>query len=111
MGPVEATLEGEPTAPSFLYGGTAEATFGLELANGPPSRGRSGWPSPHLLAGAPTARLDREHLPLCPAAGPRRGGSGRGSTRPRGRAGRGANLGLFCSSCPIPTPTPAGSRR
>src|SRR3989441_7254376 len=53
IGPVEVTLEGEPTAPSFLWMRHGEATFGSELTNRAAFARALGLAESDLLAGAP----------------------------------------------------------
>ena len=110
IGPVEVTLEGEPTAPSFLWMRHGEATFGSELTNRAAFARALGLAESDLLAGAPICTgstgntflyvplrdrdaVDRARLdvPALLAA-----------------QGEGPNLGLFVFA-PDPDPTPAGS--
>ncbi len=53
IGPVEVTLEGEPTAPSFLWMRHGEATFGPELTNRAGFARALGLTESDLLAGQP----------------------------------------------------------
>jgi trans-2,3-dihydro-3-hydroxyanthranilate isomerase len=53
IGPVEVTLEGEPTKPGFLWMRHGEARFGAELTNRAGFAGALGLAESDLLAGAP----------------------------------------------------------
>src|SRR5258708_5254421 len=77
MGPVEVTLEGEPTAPSFLWMRHGAATFGSELTNRAAFARALGLAESDLLAGAPICTGSTGNTLLyVPLRDRERGGSG-----------------------------------
>ena len=110
IGPVEVTLEGEPTAPSFLWMRHGEATFGSELTNRAAFARALGLAESDLLAGAPicTGSTGNTFLYVPPRDRDAVDRARLDVPALLAAQGEGPNLGRFVFA-PIPTPTPAGS--